>query len=304
VNVEIDAAGRTITISRADKLLFADGVTKADLARYYDSVAPVLLPHIADRPLTLERFPDGIDGERIMQKQAGKYFPAWIPRVVVPKKGGSVEHVRVADAAGLVYLANQACITLHAALSRRDRLDRPDRMIIDLDPSSDRPADTRRAARLVGDLLRELDLVPWAMGTGSRGYHVLVPLQRRLDFDAVRAFARDLATVAARREPKLFTTEQRKAKRGDRVLLDVMRNGYAQTAVAPYSVRPRPGAPVATPLHWDELSKSSTRADRWTVRTVSRRLQAEGDPWHGMEAHAASLTRARRRLDELLQAPA
>jgi bifunctional non-homologous end joining protein LigD len=132
----------------------------------------------------------------------------------------------------------------------------------------------------------------------------MVPLQRRLDFDAVRAFARDLATVAARREPKLFTTEQRKAKRGDRVLLDVMRNGYAQTAVAPYSVRPRPGAPVATPLHWEELSNSSTRADRWTLRTVGRRLQAEGDPWHGMEAHAASLTRARRRLDELLQVPA
>ena len=300
MKVEIQAGRRTVEVSRADKLLFPD-VTKADLARYYDSVAAVMLPHLADRPLTLERFPDGIEGERIMQKRAGKYFPAWIPRVVVPKKGGSVEHVRAADAATLVYLANQACITLHAALSRRDRLDRPDRMIIDLDPSADRPADTRRAARLIGDLLRELELTPWAMATGSRGYHVLVPLRRRLDFDAVRAFARDLATVAARRDPKLFTNEQRKANRGDRVLLDVMRNGYAQTAVAPYSVRPRPGAPVATPLHWEELSKSATRADRWTLRTVGRRLEAEGDPWQGMERHAASLAGARRRLDALLR---
>ena len=195
---------------------------------------------------------------------------------MVPKRGGTVEHVRATDAASLVYLADQACITPHAWLSRSDRLAHPDRMIIDLDPSVDRPADVRRAALVIGDLLRELGLAPWAMTTGSRGYHVLVPLQRRLGFDDVRTFARDLAAVALRREPKLFTTEQRKAKRAGRVLIDVARNAYAQTAVAPYAVRARPGAPVATPLHWEELAESRTRADRWTLETIPGRLQQDG----------------------------
>jgi bifunctional non-homologous end joining protein LigD len=299
MSLTIEAGGRSVKVSRPDKPLFPCGITKGQLARYYDQVADVMLPHIADRPLTLERFPDGIEGNRIMQKRAGGYFPSWIARVVVPKRGGSVEHVRATDAATLVYLADQACVTLHVALSRRDRLDRPDRLIIDLDPSVDRPATVRRAALVIGDLLRELGLTPWAMATGSRGYHVVVPLQRRYGFDETREFARDLGEVAARRDPKLFTIEQRKAKRGDRVLIDVMRNGYAQTAVAPYSVRPRRGAPVATPLHWEELSERSTRADRWTINTIGSRLDRDGDPWRDVGSRPASLTGARRALHDL-----
>lgn len=292
----IKTEAREVTISRPDKALFPCGVTKGQLARYYEQVAGAMLPHIAQRPLTLERYPDGIEAQRIIQQRAGKHFPRWIARVVVPKRGGTVEHVAATDAASLVYLADQACITPHAWLSRSDRLVRPDRMIIDLDPSVDRPAEVRRAALVIGDLLRELGLAPWAMTTGSRGYHVLVPLQRRLGFDDVRAFARDLAAVALRREPKLFTTEQRKAKRAGRVLIDVARNAYAQTAVAPYAVRARPGAPVATPLHWEELSDSSTRADRWTLKTIPGRLQQDGDPWARVRARPATLTAARRRL--------
>lgn len=294
--MSIEASSRTVKISRPDKPLFGAGITKLDLARHYEAVAPVMLPHIADRPLTLERYPDGIDGERIMQQRAGKYFPRWIARTVVPKTGGWVEHARAVDAASLVYLAGQACITMHAWLSRRDRLERPDRLILDLDPSVDDPAAVRRAARLIGELLRELGLAPWAMATGSRGYHVVVALQRRQGFDEVRAFARAVAAVAVDREPKLFTTEQRKASRGGRVLIDVMRNGYAQTAVAPYTVRARPGAPVATPLHWDELSRSSTRADRWSIKTIARRLERDGDPWREIGAKPATLTRARAAL--------
>lgn len=294
--MSIDAGARTVKIPRPDKLLFGAEITKLDLARHYEAVAPVMLPHVVDRPLTLERYPDGIDGERIMQQRAGKYFPAWIARTVVPKKGGSVEHVRATDPASLVYLAGQACITLHAWLSRRDRLERPDRLILDLDPSVDDPASIRRAARLIGDLLRELGLTPWPMATGSRGYHVVVPLQRRQSFDDVRAFARAVAAVAADRDPKLFTTEQRKANRGGRVLIDVMRNGYAQTAVAPYTVRPRPGAPVATPLHWDELSEARTRANRWTIKTIGGRLERDGDPWQEIDAKPATLTKARAAL--------
>ena len=298
MSVEIKAGRRTVAISRPDKPLFPCGITKLDLARYYADAAPAMLAQIADRPLSLERYPDGIEGERIMQKRAGKYFPSWIARAVVRKRGGSVEHVLATDAATLVYLANQACITLHVWLSRCDKPERPDRLVIDLDPSVDRPADVRRAARLIGDLLRELGLEPWAMATGSRGYHVVVPLTRRHGYDEVRGFAREVAALAARREPKLFTTEQRKDKRAGLILIDVLRNGYAQTTVAPYSVRARPGAPVAAPLRWEELSDRSTRADRWTIKTIARRL-TDGDPWADMHSRRATLAAASRQLGEL-----
>jgi bifunctional non-homologous end joining protein LigD len=300
MTVTIKAGRRTVTISRPDKALFPCGITKADLARYYERVASAMLPHLAARPLNLERYPDGIEGQRIMQQRASSHFPPWIARVRVPKSGGSVEHVVARDSATLVYLADQACITLHPWLSRSDRLDRPDRLIVDLDPSGDDPAEVLRAARLMGELLLELGLDPRAMATGSRGYHVVVPLRRRADFDAVRAFARDVATLAAAREPRLFTVEQRKAKREGRILIDVLRNAYAHTAVAPYAVRPRPGAPVATPLHWDELRDPGTRPDRWTLRTLPHRLERDGDPWRDIARQGQSLSTAQRRLDEAL----
>ena len=218
----------------------------------------------------------------------------------VPARKGTVEHVVASDAASLVYLAGQACITFHRWLSRSDSLNRPDLFVVDLDPSVHDPAEVRRAARTFGALLRELGLEPWAMTTGSRGYHVVVALQRRADYDGVRAFARDLAALAAAREPRTFTNEQRKAKREDKILIDMQRNAYAHTAVAPYSVRPRPGAPVATPLHWDELEQRSTRADRWTIASVPARLERDGDPWREIYRHGQTLTAPRRRLAELL----
>jgi bifunctional non-homologous end joining protein LigD len=298
VSVTIKAGRRRVGISRPDKLLFPSGITKADLARYYYAVAEAMLPHLRDRPLNLERYPDGIEGERIVQQRAGRHFPGWIGRVEVRKKGGTVEHVVARNAATLVYLANQACITLHPWLSRRDAIDRPDRLIFDLDPSHHEPAQVLKAARTMTALLRELGLEPWVMSSGSRGYHLTLPLQRRLSFDEVRAFAVTVASLAARREPELFTTEQRKAKRQRRVLIDVMRNAYAHTAVAPYAVRPRPDAPVATPLHLQELDDPKTRPDRWTIKTVLRRLDPDGDPWAQISRKPQSISTARRRLKQ------
>jgi bifunctional non-homologous end joining protein LigD len=289
-----------VEITRPDKQLFPCGITKAELAHYYDAVAAAMLPHIKDRPLNLERYPDGIEGERILQQRAGRYFPGWIGRVDVPKRGGSVEHVAARDGATLVYLAGQACITLHPWLSRRDALDRPDRLIFDLDPSNGDAAEVRKAARAMTQLLGELGLEPWAMTSGSRGYHLTVPLRRQADFDAVRAFSRDVAKLASRREPRVFTIEQRKAKREGRILIDVMRNAYAHSAVAPYAVRARPGAPVATPLHLEELDDSRTRPDRWTLRTVLTRLEQGGDPWSHIGRNGQTLTAARRRIKEAL----
>jgi bifunctional non-homologous end joining protein LigD len=296
----IRAGGRMIEISRPGKQLFPSGITKADLAGYYERAATPMLAQIADRPLNLERYPDGIASHRIIQQHASAHFPSWIARVEVGKRKGTVEHVVAIEPATLVYLAGQACITLHAWLSRRDRLFRPDRLIVDLDPTADDPQAIRQAALRLGGLLRELGLRPWAMATGSRGYHLVVPLQRRADFDQVREFARDLAVLAVAREGETFTIEQRKTKREGRILIDILRNGYGHTAVAPYSVRPRPTAPVATPLQWDELSDPATRADRWTIRTVIQRLERDGDPWERIGEDAQTLGPARRRLADAL----
>jgi bifunctional non-homologous end joining protein LigD len=294
----IQVGEHAVRITRPDKPLFPCGITKVELARCYAAVAWAMLPHIAARPLNLERYPDGIAGRRIIQQRAGEYFPDWIERATVPKAGGTVTHVVASNPATLVYLAGQACITLHAWLSRVDRLDRPDRMIFDLDPSDGGSADVRRAAREIGALLRELGLEPYAMTTGSRGFHVTVPLQRDREFDDVRSFAREVARFAVARDPQL-TLETRKAGRGGRILVDVMRNVYAHTAVAPYSVRARPGAPVATPLNWDELSKTGTRPDRWTLHTILDRLEDAGDPWSDIQSSARALAQPWRRLRDL-----
>jgi bifunctional non-homologous end joining protein LigD len=292
---------RHVEIPRPDKVLFPGGITKADLAGYYEHVAGAMLRHIARRPLNLERYPDGIEGHRIIQQHASGHFPGWIKRVEVPARKGTVEHVMAEEPATLVYLAGQACITLHPWLSRADRLDRPDRMVFDLDPSEDgRPGEVRRAALLIGGLLRELELEPWAMTSGSRGYHVVVSLQRRSGHDEVREFARGVADVAAVRDPGLFTTEQRKAKREGKILIDIQRNAYAHTSVAPYAVRARPKAPVATPLHWEELEERTTMPDRWTLESVPPRLDQDGDPWERLPGAATTLTAARKRLAEAL----
>lgn len=300
MSLEIHAGRHTIEITRPDKPLFPCGITKAEVARYYEHVAEVMLEHIGGHPLNLERYPDGIDLPAIFQQRAGAYFPTWIARVQVDKAGGSVEHVVADEPATLVYLAGQACLTPHAWLSRRDRLQRPDRMIFDLDPSDGAGNDVRTAALTIGQLLDELGLRCWPMTSGSRGYHLMVPLQRRAEFGAVREFTRGVAALAAAREPRLFTTEQRKAKREGRILIDVMRNAYAHTAVAPYAVRARPGAPVAMPLRWEELEDQRLRPDRFKLRDVAARLEQEGDAWAGVAGHAQTLAAARHRLERAM----
>jgi bifunctional non-homologous end joining protein LigD len=237
---------RTVEVSNPDKVLFLDdGITKGDLVDYYRRVAEFMLPHLRDHPVAMERYPDGIAGQRIFQKDVPDYFPHWIDRVKVHKEGGTLQQVVCEDAATLAYLANQACITPPVFLSRTDR---PDQLIFDLDPADDDFEEARVAALWLRSLLEELELPAFAKTTGGKGIHLTVPLDRRADFDTVRGFARDAAEELARRHPDRLTTEQRKDKRKGRLYLDVMRNAYAQTAVPPYAVRARPGATVAAPL--------------------------------------------------------
>jgi bifunctional non-homologous end joining protein LigD len=288
-----------VELSNPDKVLFPDdGITKAELARHYERVAELMLPHVRGRPVHMQRFPDGIYGQEIQQKQVPAYFPDFVARVeVARKRGGTVTHALIENVETLVYLVDQAVITPHTWLSRADRLDDPDQLVFDLDPADQGLATVRAAARALRSLLGELGLPAYLKTTGSRGYHVVVPLDRQAGFDQVRAFARGVAKALAARDPERFTVEQRKDKRGGRLYLDVARNAYAQTAVASYAVRALPGAPVSCPIGWEELGRLAPQGV--TLRSAPRRLARKPDPWAGIRDDARSLGEASSRLERL-----
>lgn len=291
----------TIDVERWDKVLFPDdGITKGDLIDYYREIADTMLPFMKDRPLTLQRFPDGIDEDGFYQKEAPEYFPDWIRRVSIPveESGEDQDQVICDDTATLAYLANQACITPHIWLSRADKLHHPDKLIFDLDPPTDDFEPVRKAALDLRTILDEIELVSYVMTTGSSGLHVVVPLDRSADFDEVRDFARDLADILADRHPDRLTTAQRKKKRGDRLFLDYLRNSYGQNSVTPYAVRALSGAPVATPLDWDELHDKDLTSKSYTMDNIFQRLGQKEDPWHGMMRRARSLSKPRERLEK------
>jgi bifunctional non-homologous end joining protein LigD len=239
--------------------------------------------------VTMHRFPDGLSGENFFQKEVPDYFPDWIERVIVKKEGGEIEHLLCQNAATLVYMADQACLTPHIWLSRIDRQDKPDRLIFDLDPPDDSFESASRAAKYLKVILEDADLVPFLMTTGSRGLHVVIPLNRSEDFDTVRDYARKIAETLSERHPDHFTTEQRTDKRGNRVFLDYLRNAYAQTAVTPYAIRAKSGAPVATPVDWDELDHRSLHSRSYTIKNIFRRLGQKNDPWKNINRRARSL---------------
>lgn len=295
---------RTVEISNRDKVFFPEaGITKGDLVDYYRRAAAFVLPHARDRLVAMHRFPDGIDGQGFFHKDVPDHFPAWIRSERVEKAGGHLRQLVIDDAATLVYIADQGCITPHVWLSRADRIDHPDRMVFDLDPPGDDARATfdavRWTARRLRELLEELGLAAFVMTSGSMGLHLHVPLDRETDFDGVRAFATDAADLLVARHPERLTREQRKAKRGERVYLDVMRNAYAQTTVAPYAVRARAGAPVATPLSWDELGRADLHPRRYGLGNLFRRMAQKDDPWKAMDRHATGLAGPARALARL-----
>lgn len=287
----VDVDGRSVAVSNPDKVMYPDdGITKQDVIDYYRSVADVLLPHLADRPLNLFRSPDGIGGSTFVQQHADRHVPDWVTTVDVPARGDDrpVPHLLCQDEATLVYVANLAGLELHRWLAVADAPTRPDLAVVDLDPPDGAtPADLRAAATAVRDMFADLGLVPYLQTTGSRGYHVVVPLDGSTEEEAVRPAVRALADRLAAAQPDRLTTEQRKNKRGDRIFLDTNRNGYAQTAVTPYSLRAKPGAPVATPIDWGELGSSSP--DRYHLGNIRRRLARKSDPWQDIHRDARSL---------------
>jgi bifunctional non-homologous end joining protein LigD len=281
---------RSLPVTHPDKPLLGASASKLELARYYASVAPAMLPHLRGRPLALESFPQGIEQRGFFLKAVPGHFPDWIERVEVPKRGGSLTQVLARDSATIVYLATQNVITLHVWLSQADEPRAPDRLILDFDPADGVPfAEVRAAAREAGARLIEAGLAPFALVTGSRGVHVVCPLRRGPSYAETHGFARALAESMVAEHPERLTLEWKRAERGRRIYLDVNRNAYAQHVTAPYSVRPRPGAPVAMPIRWAELEDSGLRPDGWSLAGAVARLKGEGDAWHELGRHARNL---------------
>jgi bifunctional non-homologous end joining protein LigD len=284
-------------ITHPEKVLFPDeGITKGELAAYYEAVADVMLPHIRRRPVTMERFPRGLDGQSFWQKDVSKGFPDWLERVEVPKKGGTVHHLLVTDTRSLLWMANQNTITPHVWTSRAPDLYHPDICVFDLDPLEDDPDVLRAAALGLRDFLHELKLPSWVKTSGSKGFHIVVPLDGKADMGEVSAFAHEVGRALVARDPTHLTQEFSKSDRGGRILVDTGRNGYSATFAAVYAVRAKPGAPVSAPCTWEEIEQGEVGPQTFTMRTMAERIAAVGDLWsdlHRRKALAGRRTRAK-----------
>jgi bifunctional non-homologous end joining protein LigD len=280
-----------VKLSNPDKVLFPDdGITKAELAEHYARVADRMVPQCRDRPMNLWRWNKGIAHDVVVQQSLPKGAPDWVARCEVPRrKGGDIVHGMINDAETLRWLAQQNCITPHIWNARCDIRDKPDRIVFDLDPSSEDDFDhIREGALVTAEILRELGLVPFAKVSGSRGIHIIAPLKRTRTADEVRARAGELAEQIAAARPDTLTTFWRKDKREGRILVDVARNTYGQTIVAPYAVRALPGAPVAMPVTWDEVADRALKPRQFGLRDIEERLRGD-DPWAELDASARAL---------------
>ena len=287
-------------ITHPEKVLFpADGITKGEVASYYEMIAPVMLPHLRGRPITMERFHRGIGAPGFFQKDVVKGFPEWLERVEVPKHGGTVHHPIANDVRSLLWLANQNSITIHVWPSRTPNLYNPDICIFDLDPSKEDDLDGLRAAALqVRDLLAELGLRSWVKTSGSKGFHIAVPLDGKSDFGEVASFAHTVGKVLVSRDPDRLTQEFLKVDRGDRILVDTGRNGYSATYAATYTLRAKPGAPVSAPCTWEEVEGGEVGPRTFTLRTMAQRVAATGDAWADMLKKKQSLKNPINRLSK------
>jgi bifunctional non-homologous end joining protein LigD len=269
-----------IAVSHPEKVMFPDsGITKGDLVAYYELVAPVMLPYIAGRPVTMERFHRGIAEKGFFQKNVGKGAPPWLERVAVPKSDGVVNYAVLRDARGLIWMANQNSITPHVWTSRVPDLLHPDLCVFDLDPLVDDAATLRSATLLLRDTLAELGVASYVKTSGSKGFHVVFALDERFDSGQVARWGHAVGRELVRRAPDLLTQEFYKADRGGKILVDTGRNEFGATHAAAYAVRPKPGAPVSAPCTWDEVESGEIGPQSITLRTIAERLNAKGDLW-------------------------
>ena len=277
-------------ITHPEKVMFPDdGITKGELVQYYEAIAPVMLPHIRGRPVTMERYPAGIDKKGFIQKDVSRNFPEWLERVEVPKRAGSSHYPLANDVRSLLWMANQNSITPHVWPSRMPDLLHPDLCVFDLDPSQDDPKALRAAVLQVRALLEELGLRSWLKTSGSKGFHIVVPLDGEVAFDAVYEFSGAVGAVLVNRDPDHLTQEFIKADREGRILIDTGRNGFGATFAAAYAVRPKPRAPVSAPCTWQELENGSVEPRTFGLRTMVDRIAKVGDLWEDLRGSEQSL---------------
>ena len=278
-----------IPLKRPDKVLWpADGFTKSDLLNYHRAAAPALLPHLKKRPLTVKRYPDGIDGEAFFQKNAPRGTPEWVPTITLPAESAKrdVEYVLCNNWGTLAWLANLASLEFHPWLSRVDRLERPDWLVMDIDPLEGGFELSVRAALVAREVLREHGLEGCAKTSGGKGVHVYIPLQRRYDFGRVLDAGLRLSMLVEEQEPTLVTTQFKKGERDGKVFMDYTRNRPGQHVAAPFSPRARPGAPVSFPVAWSQLER--VHPLDFTIATVPKLLE-RGDPWRKLCPAAQTL---------------
>ena len=297
------AATRTVNLSSPDRVLFPDdGITKGDLFAYYEAVAATLVPHLRERPFTMKRYPHGIDGEVFFQKQAPKHLPDWIPTRQFrtwPREGGSrlVDFALVNSPEAVLFMVQNNCIDMNAWYSRVDKPDRPDFVLFDLDPPDGGFALAIEVAHLIRELLDEVELPGYVKTSGADGIHVVAPIQRRASFDQTYAFAEAASRLLEERHPGKVTTEWLKKKRQG-VLVDHRQNGHGKTIASVYSVRPKPGAPVSTPLRWDELTPDVRPRD-FGMQVALERVERHGDLFLPVLEEPRPLAAAAKRLERL-----
>jgi bifunctional non-homologous end joining protein LigD len=288
-------------ITHPDKVLFPPergqaAITKGELASYYEAVAPLLIAHVRGRPVTMERYPAGITAKGFIQKDVSKGFPEWLERIEVPKKGGTVHHPLITDLRSLLWVTNQNSITPHVWTSRLPDLQHPDLCVFDLDPAVDDAQILRAAALALRDLLDELGLPSWVKTSGSKGFHIVVPLDGQSDFGEVARFAHAVGAELVGRDAAHLTQEFHKTDRGGRILVDTARNGHGATFAAAYAVRARPGAPVSAPCTWWEIERGDVSPQTFNLRNMASRIAQAGDLWKDMRRRRRSLRRALARL--------
>jgi bifunctional non-homologous end joining protein LigD len=287
-------------ITHPEKVLFPDdGITKGELAAYYEAIAPVMVPHLRGRPVTMERYPSGIGKKGFIHKDVSKGFPQWLERVEVPKKDGTVHHPLVSDTRSLLWLVNQNAITPHVWTSRAPNLYQPDICVFDLDPSDDRQDILRAATLALRDLLVELGLTSWVKTSGSKGFHLAVPIDAEVGFGDVSRFAHAVGSTLVERDPEHLTQEFSKTDRGGRIFVDTGRNGYSATFAAVYAVRAQPGAPVSAPCTWDEVERGSVAPRTFTLRAMAGRIAEVGDLWSDIRTLKQSLRPAMKQLQRM-----
>lgn len=294
----------TIDIKNRDKIFFPEKkITKGELIDYYDQITDYMLPFLKGRPLTLSRFPDGIEGEGFYQKECPEYFANWIDVMEIKRKEkSSIPQIICNNRATLIYLINEGTLSLHSWQSTTTDINKPNKLVFDLDPPAGDFELVRQGALALRSFLeKKLQLNTFVMTTGSEGLHVVIPIKPTKSFEEVRSFAKDVADYMAAINPDSFTSALRKEKREGRLFFDYMRNVYAQTSITPYSVRALKGAPIATPLNWDELDKGGLTSQSYHIKNIFRRLSQKKPPWKQFRNKAKDLEKSIDKINRLVQ---